>query len=289
MPKAGTAIPNPSVPDRSCGNCGAAVAATDITCPACDVLLAAYQAPAGSTSSETAATHDVPSPAMTPEPPTAPEPSPAIDPRAGQRPPSRSPIGDALRRDRGSLERTTAQNMSNQRETQAREEADTATGASDFEKEVNAELTGARVTFDHGRSVIETDQVDITQTPEGEPSVVAERPAPIVSRAAPAKPLPIRAQPVTTATVRAEPVPDYPDMQVPRAAPDPSRIGRWLPYIIFGCVFLGFARSFSGTGVVIGIMIVGAVIFLLMRATRATSRKTTSMPRDTNWKGPRRR
>lgn len=37
-------------PSQVCGNCGKPVADSDVTCPHCDVLLAAYASPAGSTS-----------------------------------------------------------------------------------------------------------------------------------------------------------------------------------------------------------------------------------------------
>ncbi len=270
--------------DLRCGNCGVAVHSSDITCPACGVLLAAYQAPAGSSAIDSSATHEIPSPSMMPDQiePTPASPVQAAPANRTERPVSQSPIGDALRRDRGSLSQASAGEERRQSAATADELERMATNTSDFAKEVDAELAGAKVTFDHGRTVIEADQVDITQTPENEPSVVVEKPAP-------PKPTPARAQPVRTAEVRSPPDPGYLDMQTQGSAPDPARIGRWLPYIIFGCVFLGFARSFSGSGVVIAIAIAIFVVFLIMKATKATSRKTTSMPRDTSWKGPKRR
>jgi hypothetical protein len=46
-PKKG-AIVSTETPNRSCGSCGAPVDASDVTCPRCDALLAAYEAPQGS-------------------------------------------------------------------------------------------------------------------------------------------------------------------------------------------------------------------------------------------------
>lgn len=48
---------------RQCGNCGQAVGEGDVTCPHCDVLLAAYEAPAGATFGTASATTPVSMPA----------------------------------------------------------------------------------------------------------------------------------------------------------------------------------------------------------------------------------
>jgi hypothetical protein len=270
--------------DLRCGNCGVAVHSSDITCPACGVLLAAYQAPAGSSAIDSSATHEIPSPSMVPDQIelTAPSPAQAAPANRTERPVSQSPIGDALRRERGSLSQASAREDRRQSAETADELAQMATNTSDFAKEVDADLAGAKVTFDHGRTVIEANQADITRTPEKEPSVVVERPAP-------PKPTPVRSQPVRAAEARPQADSGHVDIPTSRSAPDPTRIGRWIPYIIFGCVFLGFTRSFSGTGLIMAIAIAIFVVFLIMKATKATSRKTTSMPRDTSWKGPRRR
>ncbi|HVL23976.1 MAG TPA: hypothetical protein VM450_07825 [Thermomicrobiales bacterium] len=70
---------------RRCGNCGGVVGATDITCPHCDALLAAYEAPSGAVAGPSAAVTpvDASTPPATPvahaaptpvEPPTSPSP-----------------------------------------------------------------------------------------------------------------------------------------------------------------------------------------------------------------------
>ncbi len=66
---------------------------------------------------------------------------------------------------------------------------------------------------------------------------------------------------------------------------------RWIPFILFGCVMLGVGRSLPGFGGVIGLALVIALIYLLVKVAAASSRKTTSMPRDESWntKRPRRR
>ncbi len=113
----------------SCGNCGAAVESSSITCPACGVLLAAYQSATGSSSQSSAysggdssATHHTPGAesgtgfgssatgpsTVTPGSAYEATPSPPYDPTPPGSPPpyatppthqprSSSPIGDALR------------------------------------------------------------------------------------------------------------------------------------------------------------------------------------------------
>lgn len=74
---------------RHCGNCGETVAAADITCPQCDALLAAYEAPAGATSGDpTSATTPIPM-----EPTTIAEPEPAPPPSIPATPPVEPPSG----------------------------------------------------------------------------------------------------------------------------------------------------------------------------------------------------
>jgi hypothetical protein len=78
---------------RQCGNCGQAVGQQDVTCPHCDVLLAAYEAPAGATSGTASATTPV---SMTAEPASAPIP-PTTRPSLTYQPPVySSPTADAV-------------------------------------------------------------------------------------------------------------------------------------------------------------------------------------------------
>ena len=63
--------------ERRCGNCGAVVPADAVTCPACDALLAAYEAPSGS--SETASTDVQRNFESTPPFPTSPPDRPIIE------------------------------------------------------------------------------------------------------------------------------------------------------------------------------------------------------------------
>jgi hypothetical protein len=71
---------------RTCGNCGARVTPAAVTCPSCDALLAAYEAPAGSATASDQATRTTFDPAPMSEtvapaepviaPPQRPEPAP---------------------------------------------------------------------------------------------------------------------------------------------------------------------------------------------------------------------
>ncbi|HEV2073861.1 MAG TPA: hypothetical protein VGR29_09495 [Thermomicrobiales bacterium] len=76
---------------RQCGNCGQAVSEGDVTCPHCDVLLAAYEAPAGATSGTASATTPVSMPA---EPASAPIPPVTQSSSTYQRPVYTSPTTD---------------------------------------------------------------------------------------------------------------------------------------------------------------------------------------------------
>ncbi len=312
----------------ACGNCGAPVRAADITCPACGVLLAAYQAPAGAAGNEaiatapaqfpgdTSATHDVATPAMTsPLPPTAPEPTRGSPPERPapprHQPRSQSPIGDALRR--STEARATNPDALGSAEI-ADELARMATSDSALAREVEAELAGAKVTFDGDAAVIETDQADLTHTPEG---------ALLVGEHASAAADPQASAPGTASTqfpqsgsgsaTLARPQPVRPSARVTPARVDrtvettatpvtapvgqrpstghfgPATVMRWIPFILIGCVLLGVGRSLPGFGGVIGIALVIGLIYLLVKVAAASSRKTTSMPRDTTRNEPRSR
>ena len=78
---------------RHCGNCGQPVGEGDVTCPHCNVLLAAYEAPAGATYGTASATTPV---SMTAEPSSAPIP-PTTRPSLTHQPPVYySPTADAM-------------------------------------------------------------------------------------------------------------------------------------------------------------------------------------------------
>lgn len=275
-----------------CGNCGASVSVTDVICPACGVLLAAYQAPAGATGSQ-AATVDpasIPADTSATRPAAAPatEPTATPEPEAGLAtsspvrhvPRSRSPIGDALRRSRESGSGA-ANDLAS--EAVANELAEMAADDSALAREVEAELAGARVTFEGSQPVIGTDRAEISQTETGAPVVVEHPPLPNEATPAPAqtKPSPTRTAPPVRPPVRAavpEPVPVQP-LPAPGGF-TPATLLRWLPFILVGCVMLAIGRSLPGFGGVIGFAFVIGLIFLLVKVAAASSRKTTSMPRD---------
>lgn len=289
--------PAPGAPSTlTCGNCGVAVGAGDVTCPSCGVLLAAYQAPAGATASDTSATRAVIPPGISSTP--APE---EMDPESlpdrpampVHQPRSQSPIGDALRRSRDS--RTTSPGDVGSAEA-ADELARMATSDSALAREVEAELAGAKVTFDGDAAVIETDQVELTHTPEGEP-VVAGHGQATANREADI-PVTESRVPSESSTV-APPQPVHPPAgrsaiptqgQRPSTGRlDPSTIVRWIPFILIGCAVLGIGRSLPGFGGIIGFALVIGLVYLLVKVAAASSRKTTSMPRDDRWNTPRSR
>ncbi len=303
-------------PRPVCGNCGVYVQASDITCPACGVLLAAYQAPAGATgnaaittapaepATDTSATHDVAPPpiAAPPAPPVARPAPPRHQPR------SQSPIGDALRRSQAARDPAPADLESDRF---ADELARMATSDSALAREVEAELAGAKVTFDGARPVIETDQVDVTHSEDGAP-VVAEHASstsmPTVSapvtepgRATGSDSVPVvQTQPILTSSTAnpalrqhtvetTTPVGPSPSQGPATGQFDPATLVRWIPFILIGCVMLGFGRSLPGFGGLIGFALVIGLIYLLVKVAAASSRKTTSMPRDDSWNTKRSR
>lgn len=301
-------------PALTCGNCGVPVRVADITCPSCGVLLAAYRAPAGATGNEaiatapaqpagdTSATHDVAIPAMSsPPPPTTLEPTPGSPPERPapprHQPRSQSPIGDALRRSREAS--ATGPDSLGSAEL-ADELARMATSDSALAREVEAELAGAKVTFDGDAAVIETDQVDLTHTPEGTPVVATHAPATestsrsestVVARPQPVRPA-ARAIPApgdSTMETTATPVTAAAGQRPATGQFDPSTVLRWIPFILIGCVMLGVGRSLPGFGGVIGFALVIGLVYLLVKVAAASSRKTTSMPRDKAWNEPRSR
>lgn len=305
--------PDPSsaagAPVPTCGACGATVTAADVTCPVCGVLLAAYQAPAGATgvgnapAGDTSATRKVNRPVlsspMAPPPiemdqgPTSP-PEPAA---SRHRPRSQSPIGDALRRSRA--DRATGPDELGSAAI-ADELARMATNDSALAREVEAELTGAKVTFDRARAVIETEQVDVTHSGAGAPVVSAHAPvapapepnAPAAESEAPAKSGPGPGAPSTSRAAAWTPTATIPPAQRPATTGlNPATVTRWLPFILIGCAVLGIGRSLAGVGALPVIVLGIGLVYLLVKVASASSRKTTTMPRDESWKAkpPRRR
>nr|MBA3277082.1 hypothetical protein [Chloroflexia bacterium] len=203
----------------ACGNCGVPVQPDAVTCPACGVLLAAYQAPAGASGNETisvadtSATHETASPAMTSTAGPVGTPAKPITPLR-HTPRSQSPIGDALRRSRESGT-SGAEDLASH--DAADELARMATSDSPLARAVEAELAGAKVTFDGDAAVIETDRVDLTHTPEGAPVVVSHAPAIPVS--------PPRPQPVRSSSGVAPVVPAG-DQRPASGGHDPARVVR---------------------------------------------------------------
>jgi len=356
--------PGSPSPALTCGNCGKPVAATEVICPSCGVLLAAYQAPAGAAAAVTPVsfpTYEPPSPPVTAtEPDAANAPpqvsSPAVDPSpAPPAPPpthaprSQSPIGDALRRsaetgigrggeDTGGHARYMDEiaRMSRPADELASmadgtdELADMADGADELAdmaggndeladmaagghttlaQQVEAQLTGARVRFDGPEPVIdvEIEKEPRTAAPDATPPAHAATAAPLTTPAKPAAPPattastarpgldsrpPIawvgEAQPADKATtperrsVYGRPVTDWGG-----ADPTPARRAipalPWVPIVIAVCLILGMARAIPAAGGIMGFLLVIALVWGLLKWTSATSRKTTSMPKDADW------
>lgn len=277
----------------TCGNCGVPVQPADVTCPACGVLLAAYQAPAGSTGDEAVpaapvsfpadspATHDRPSPAISSTPPPATVRPPRHQPR------SQSPIGDALRRSRESGS-TGPEDLAS--DDAGGELARMAADDSPLARAVEAELTGAKVVFDGNAAVIETDQAELTHTPDGTPVVAPHAPGtPGTAAVEPGQVDLPRPDPVESAGERHTPAGGAETQRPSTGGLDPATVARWAPFILIGCFVLGFGRSLPGFGVVIGFALVIGLVYVLIKVAAATGRKTTSMPRDDRWNAPRSR
>jgi hypothetical protein len=154
-------------------------------------------------------------------------------------------------------------------------------------RDVEADLAGARVTFDGNEPVIETDRVDIGHTGDGAPVVVPHDPVPA----------PVAATPATTplTPTASAPVTEPVATPVPSGQPPgpgsltPATLVRWIPFILIGCFVLGIGRSLPGFGGVLGFVLVFGLIYVLVKVAAASSRKTTSMPRDDTWNAGRSR
>ncbi len=315
-----------------CGNCGALTQLVDVTCPSCGVLLAAYLAPRGATGAslapatsatvttagDTSATHDVPSPSMTADPaggnttvaPMYSTPSfttPALESSPFHQPKSRSPMSDALQGpgDRpgsgndavGTDELTKMADGKDELSHMASgsdELAEMAAGGgASLTKQIEAELAGARVTFDGDEPVIDSDQIAITQTPGSEPSFVETRTGsnrvPGVDEVTTSQSAERRGLYDQTISGAVGDSDQRGSSSGHGSGFDPNAVVRWLPFVLIGLFILGFGRSLPGMGGVIGFVLVAGLIYLLLKWTAASSRKTTSMPRDESWNRKKRR
>jgi len=316
MPDSEHPAPSGTAPSPTCGNCGAPAPSTDLICPACGVLLAAYQAPAGATSAGAGPVFSTPS-----------FNAPAFAPPPVHQPKSQSPIGDALKRSRNQMDAARFDDVRAQAAAEADELSRMAGGVDELSdmadgndelsdmadgvdelsemaaggdtalaRQIEAELAGAKVTFAGDAPVIETDQVEIMQTPGDKPAIVESKPA--------VHPEPTNAIDRLSKQAGIRGVYDHPMEETgapaeypepPSAAPvdesgfDLSMLIRWLPFILIGVVILGFGRSMPGIGALIGILLVVGLIVLLLKWTAASSRKTSSMPRDDSWNRKKRR
>ena len=140
----------------NCGNCGKPVSATDVICPNCDALLAAYQSPTGAAIGGTLATEPVtetyvapPTPisvpvrtaASIPAPESAPTPAPVENLVASIR-----PAPNPLRSDNSA--RPTSVTAAPSSSSIADELSDMARDTSSFAESIAADLKEAKVVFD---------------------------------------------------------------------------------------------------------------------------------------------
>lgn len=329
--------------DILCGACGAPVVQpADATCPACGVLLAAYLAPSGSLGASDAtptpvaamspgdpsATRSLPSPAVVEEPggdapsfASPPLTTPPFQTSPMHRPTSQSPIGDALRRS-GSAPDPRKSDAAGEDDLSKMadgndELADMASGVDELAemaaggktslaRQIEAELAGAKVTFEGARPVIDAEHVEIRQTTGGAPPVVASKveggaETPVGGRSV-GKPAAVARQPTRQSATRGrygQPV-SIPVVPSTDATHQPAStrggrpvesgtVVRWLPFILIGLFIFAFGSSLPGMGGVVGFVIVVVLIYLLLKWTVASGRKTTTMPRDERWNRKKRR
>ena len=254
---------------RRCGSCGQRVGTGDITCPHCDALLAAYEPPTGATIGTAAATTPVeamsplvsPSPAAGPpateEPIGAGVPTTADVPAPGVAP---EPIATA------DLSRQPSPVATALKETKAAVEA-TPQPASDAERRavaaVEAQARAAQ---------------PAAPTQEPRPARPLERPTPRrpkVQTAPPAGP-----EVVPEAARRKG---DQPPGTTEARSPARTRPGQgygWLIVAMAVFIFMRTAGSTAFFGTLLTLGAIALVIWLVVRLTHATGRKTTRMPRD---------
>lgn len=301
----------PDLPENAnrCGNCGGAISGNDVVCPACGVLLAAYRAPDGATVGTRAATRPVASPApetdalsampdpMPASPPPPAVPSPSATPRHTPR--SMSPIGDALNRTRRAETTIGTASDGVASEAAADELATMATSDSELSRQIDAQLSGAKATFDGATPAITSDP-DAAPTP----SAPATVPGPAAARgnasqsAAAARTASQPAQAAAIERIRlAREEQRLRDAAVERVRTQhprrggaqvgvPTKVLRAAPFIlILIFILLGFNRVMALVGIAFTIGAGLLLVVVLLNLTSRTGRKTGDMPRDDRFDG----
>lgn len=283
--------PRSSVATPACGQCGAPVAPADVTCPACGVLLAAYQVPAGAGAGwMPMPAVDVPTvPAAPPTPssalstgalpPSPPPPVATVSPPVEHRPRSLSPIGDALRRSR---EDDSVGSALEQSASAAGTLAEMAASDSDLARDVEAELADAKVTFNAGTPVIETASAPDLALPPAQAALPMPVPAPSRRTDRPVRPGPDRAAPAPARPVTPAP-------REATASRNQSGKSNWGPILVMVVLFLAVSRGLSSVGAFMGLVVMVVVVVALVRLAGLASRKTTTMPWDDAWNSRRRK
>lgn len=322
-------ITAPDLPDGAsrCGNCGGTVSRDDVVCPACGVLLAAYRAPDGATVGTRAATRPVASPApetdalsAMPDPMPASPPPPAVPSLSAtprHTPRSMSPIGDALNRMRRA--ETTIGTMSDGLASMdaADELATMATSDSELSRQIDAQLSGAKATFDGATPAITSDP-DAAPTPSAPATVpvpaaargnasqpaatarTASQPAPVTratgERAAQAAAierirLAREEQRMRDATVSGTPSAPMGTIErlENRASWRERDLGKIIsvaPFIlILIFILVGFNRVMALVGIAFAIGAGLLLVIVLLNLTSRTGRKTGDMPKDDRFDG----
>lgn len=300
-----------------CGNCGEPVGTTDITCPHCDALLAAYEAPSGATIGTSAATMPVESGATTDEltiaatppvaaapptsypdsrvtaqglrsvsfdvpPPPAPQPAPKVTPTAMTSPPS-SPIAQAL------AETTAAVDAAPQPMTAAERQAVAAVDAET--RAAPMPETAATPPPASHRTRVETETVPDTQ-PQSVRRIREQQRQGWTNQAKPER----TGTPDPTSRPTSPRVTEL--LQQPRAristttgstsqTKGTKKRSSPAQTIVFVVIALIVFSRMSGGAAVFGLFTLFAIGFLLwwiVRISNATGRKTTQMPRDDQWR-----
>jgi hypothetical protein len=185
-----------------------------------------------------------------------------------------------------------------------------ATGANaTLTEQVEAELQGAHVDFTGSATTIEADKVTIVDPGTVEPQIEEHLPpsAPIPKPPKPRtqerssrhetiawvdasgkKPparqsdaAQARAQPnASQARTRATALQSRPGAAIPPPTTRIRNLVFWIPFGLLICVVLRMANNVNGFVGFIMFMVVVLIFMVLMKSTRATSRKTTTMPKD---------
>ncbi|MEJ7838644.1 MAG: hypothetical protein WKF81_07495 [Thermomicrobiales bacterium] len=306
----------------TCGNCGKAVSTADVICPHCDVLLAAYQSPGGSTiGAATATTPVAESSAMrtplaaepssiptspyvadayaAPPPPAAPTPPTTI--AASATAPVR-PVPSPLRGDSG----VSVTTPGSTREIAA-ELTEMARIDSSFAKSVEAQAKRAIVESDTVASVKSEPKPETRSRPQrsaaGATATRADRPA----RSVPAAPVTPK-ESENTADQRGEnpdpnrklnpPVPPRSGISMttadtsesePTSHPTPKALASQKNAVaVIAFLFtVGFVFRNPGAFLFLAVAVGLGVFFLSMaiKASKSTSRKSTKMPYDKKKRG----